>query len=117
MELKQTKVFVPTDVKLELPIESSSYLVINPKISSPFEIIYKKEDNIWWLGSQKFKIVDSGITHWLKEVELFSLTKEELERVIGDAYEAGVKYETQSIGSFLNDDIPNKEQYINQILK
>ena len=113
MQLKQTKVFVPTDVKLELPIESSSYLVINPKISSPFEIIYKKEDNIWWLGSQKFKIVDSGITHWLKEQELYSLTKEELERVIGDAI-SFCWFETKK-------ELPHltyiQSDYIKQILK
>ena len=77
MELKTTKVYVPTH-----------------------EIL---KDGWVNLGQDKREFV--------KIKEGYLLTKEELERVIGDAFEMGEKKTKLPITT------PNKQDYINQILK
>lgn len=83
MELKTTKVYVPTH-----------------------EIL---KDGWVNLGQDKREFV--------KIKEGYLLTKEELERVIRFVYNSAIDYENQSMGSFLNDDVPNLNTLINQILK
>lgn len=60
----------------------------------------------------------SGDTEgYVKKQSLYTFTKEELERVIRFVYNSAIDYENQSMGSFLNDDVPNLNTLINQILK
>lgn len=81
---------------------------------------YHKIDN-------SHKLVDKGwnhqgdfneITHWLKEeTNKYVLSKEEIEKVISDAFEAGANREYQERNYERRDYVaPTKEQYINSIL-
>lgn len=81
MELKTTKVYVPTDAKSILKVKCAE----------------DDEGN-----SMSCNVL-------LKEG--FFITKEELERVIGDAFEMGEKKTKLPITT------PNKQDYINQTIK
>lgn len=71
MELKQTKVYVPIDSKIEQPKLMSEVIGINNN--------GKLDRYLISMGNvlKKYKVKT-----WLKEQELYTLTKEELERVI-----------------------------------
>jgi len=87
MGLKQTKVFVPTDVLGN----EFGYVKMPNKNAEP-----------------------------VKEVELFTLTQEELKRVIGDAVVHG-KFFTTNLNKLIGEKElsfeEHKAKYINQILK
>jgi hypothetical protein len=101
MELKQTKVYVPIDVKN-----------LTKEEIKPNPIILFDEGSVRRYWQPK---IDEVATHFLKEEELYTFTKEELERVIGDAFDAArIKCVTNDYGT---QGFESKEQYIKQILK
>jgi hypothetical protein len=102
MELKQTKVYVPTDVK--------DY-IINPFQKVIFSI--QQGNNKCVKYAHDISEIDKEI---LEEKEGYFFTKEELERVIGDAFDEGFG-STNDFDQALNHTGITKEQYIKQILK
>ena len=120
MELKQTKVFVPTDVKIELPKNIKAVFTIekrgNPILNDRIGTALFKPPNIFNSDDEEANYP----THWLKPSEGYFLTKEGLERVIRDAFDAGVDWITDDSDFPMGDskkEFPDKEQYIKQILK
>jgi hypothetical protein len=79
--LQPVKVFIPVDINDEIPIGE-----------------YKDA-----------KFIDDH--HWLKEQSLFVFDKESLEKLLGDAFDAGANHE------FYGRKHPDKSQYINSLLK
>jgi hypothetical protein len=115
MELKQTKVYVPTDVKIELPKNIKAVFTIekrgNPILNDRIGTALFKPPNIFNSDDEEANYP----THWLKPSEGYFLTKEELERVIRDAFDAArIKCVTNDYGT---QGFENKEQYIKQTLK
>jgi len=107
MELKTTKIYVPNeDFEQSLTTEAISDVVT---ICNLNDSKTAKE-----LLSSQFLILNNLD---YKEQSLYAFTKEELERVIRFVYNSAIDYENQSMGSFLNDDVPNLNTLINQILK
>ena len=105
MELKQTKVFVPVDVKN-----------LTKEEIKPNPIILFDEGSVRRYWQPK---IDEVATHFLKEEELYTFTKEELEelkkQIAGDAFDAArIKCVTNDYGT---QGFESKEQYIKQILK
>jgi hypothetical protein len=58
-----------------------------------------------------------NVTHWLKEeTNKYVLSKEELEKVISDAFEAGEQYNNDIYNGVIDENTIRLEQYINSIL-
>ncbi len=113
MILQQTKVYVPTEMN-ELPDKDGTYCVLSKcNVNYPLQTY----DSLRFQQGVFQEIPNWKHIHWLKEQILYALTKEELERVIRFVYNSAIDYENQSMGSFLNDDVPNLNTLINQILK
>ncbi len=106
MELKTTNLYVPTDVEIELPKEIGVYLVQKYNGWKGCDTFFS--NNRFGIDSEEIKT-----THWLKEQNGFFLTKEELESVIGDAFDAARERVHHPDYDYV---IEDKEQYIKQIL-
>jgi hypothetical protein len=102
------KVFVLVSVDIELPINNSNYFVNRYSKVEPIGIDYFEKDEYNF---------DEKVTHWLKEeTNKYVLSREELEKVISDAFDAGVNREYQERNYERRDyNAPIKEQYINSI--
>ncbi len=105
------KIFVVVSVEDELPEKSGTYVVINPKLISPFDLMYNREENIWSNGKMNFKVETSGITHWLKEETepQYTFSKSELEALLENAVNAYINSPTRQPAF--------TKQYIQSIIK
>ena len=102
MQLKQTKVFVPVK-------EIEEHSLIQEAVSDIVTICSLNDtESAKKLISSQF-LVMNNLDYEKKE--LYTITKEELERVIGDAFNAGYRYSSWALSN------SDKEQYIKQILK
>jgi len=77
--LKETKVYIPIDVDVELPKENGDYIARISEIRD-VEIIkyckqvsYDAERNMWFDGRVRIKV-----THWLKEQTGYFLNNQEM---------------------------------------
>lgn len=109
--LKETKVYIPIDVNVELPEKEGYYTVL---YTAEGRDDVKKDqyfkDKFYSIHYQFYKI-----THWLKEQTGYFLTKQEMEELITDNLDKGfnlAKYETD------NEDEKNEyiTEYINKLL-
>jgi hypothetical protein len=77
------------DVNDELPKQAGVYYVLSEG-NLRFEVHYSPNEDVWELGKVRLFTKDTGITHWLKIVhDSILLTREELEKIKADAWEAG----------------------------
>lgn len=110
------KVFVPVSVKDELPNEAGNYLTIlknGAKTSNTFF-----ETKIW--GKDNSENSEMNTTHWLKEeTNKYVLSREELEKVINNAFNAGELHNENKKDIFYTEAstyFKDFKQYINSIL-
>lgn len=92
-----TKIYIPVSVEQELPPFPMIVTVLLdgrlPMMAQirPHETLEKGHE--WWtLGMSEATRIEEKkkcITHWLKPVERYIFTKEELEKVVGDAMDKG----------------------------
>ena len=120
-KLNTCKVFVPIKCSDELPEQQTFYLC---KVT-PNEYNTATTAEVFFYADQK-RFSPPGnfdrfekVTHWLKEKELYCFTKEELEKLLGEAFDAGQdrnrdEYENMLSGHPI--DAINKEDYLKSIL-
>jgi len=77
MKLTKQEVYVPVSVDTELPNKNGTYIVINPKLISPFDAMWVADENVWSVGRIKMFPKNSGITHWLKKQDKYVFSEEE----------------------------------------
>ena len=112
MKLQQIKVYVPTEMN-ELPDKDDTYCVLSKcNVNYPLQ----SYDSLRFQQGVFQEIPNWKHIHWLKEQILYTLTKEELERVIRDACNTNFQSKVQeSCGVLYYETL--KQDYINSILK
>jgi hypothetical protein len=100
------KVFVPVSVQIEVPEHKKDVFAFNDKDNweSQCYIQSRKNNKEKWVNSWDNEQDECYPTHWLKEeTNKYVLSKEELEKLISDAFDIGIfTYK--------------KKEYINSIL-
>lgn len=106
--LKETKVYMPIDVNVELPNDSTNYFV-NQKYDNNISIEYFDK-------MQKRFYEQDEITHWLKEQTGYFLTKQEMEELCFKLIKAGEMCQ-EGFGTTQSESREKtKQKYINKLL-
>ena len=120
MKLQQTKVYVPTDVKIELSNQEEDG---KAAMDYAIKMVKLKGGNFTDYFIHFMQGVDYKVQQEKDLKEGYFLTKEELEKVIGDAFDAGDLYGRNDmafscgrIGRVEAESADDKQDYINSIL-
>ena len=116
-KINSSKVFVPIEISDELPEKRGAQFCINPNIGGMCkkDILVFHDYNKTW--QDPFTPDESHPSHWLKEKELYCFSKEELEKLLENVFEAGGNHRTYFLTPTSFPEAPNKTTYINDLLK
>ena len=117
--ISPVKVYLPIDTKIETP-EDGYYFTLHPNTHSKSGLI---ESACEYCDGDFYMPEDKGypsdinkIPFWLKEQSKYVFSREELEKLIADAFHAGDHFRRDVLNGF-EDKAPNIPQFINSLFK